>query len=764
MADDRNAHGLFALDVLTLAAAARGDHGQARVEPSSPVVAGAYGTWRLVYTVGFRGLATGGEVRIRTDSDTDWGWPQVNDPSGPDYATVEAPDDAAVALRVIDPTSVLLIVTGRALTSGEEISVTLGDRRGGGPGSRAQTFAEQRRYFWIEVDSKGAGEFIPVPHPPELRIIGGPAVRLVVLVPSDVVVRETFRLLIKAEDEWGNAATAYRGEVWLDGGTISVPENPVRFAEEHGGVRAIEGCRVSEPGIHRLSARDVERGVRGRSNPLIATAEAPPHRLYWGDPHGGQLVDPRKITEFFEYARDVSGIDFVGFQRNDFMATNQAYAIQQEEERRYYAPGRFVPLPGFEWSGAVETGGHHNVYFRRFDQAIRRSSHDGLADKSDEDSDLLHVLDLYRAYRHADVVITPHVGGAHADLTYHEPALEPAVEVASTHGTFEWFLREALERRYKVGFVGGSDCYTGRPGDDHPGYQLRRYAQAGLTAVYARELTLPAILQGIRSRRCYATSGARIIAAISADSHEMGSEYSTSAPPEIAVSVIGTGPLEEVEVYRGLDRIHDHKPTQGFVPKRVRILWEGASRKTSYSGIVWEGQVRSTGIIGSIEKIRFDSPRSRVWGLGQNELRWVAWTCGYRSGLAFDVDGAAECEIELVLSSSAITGALYGGHGEAAPLRMSFAPVDRVSCAMRVADLAEGPRVIDLGLLDRRVSIGLAPAAGPEQVEFTLRDPSIVPGVNPYWVRVVQSNMEMAWTSPVFVDYAPEPRSVRAGG
>src|SRR5262249_31755770 len=161
----------------------------------------------------------------------------------------------------------------------------------------------------------------------------------------------------------------------------------------------------------------------------------------------------------------------------------------------------FVPLPGFEWSGDLEYGGHHNVYFRRFDQPIRRSSHQNLADRSDESTDLPHVLDLYRAYRQADVVITPHVGGVHADLQYHDPTLEPAVEVTSTHGTFEWFLRETLERRYKLGFVGGSDCFTGRPGDDRPGYQLRRYAKSGLTAVYARDLSLEALLDGLGAPR-----------------------------------------------------------------------------------------------------------------------------------------------------------------------------------------------------------------------------------------------------------------------
>lgn len=723
-------------------------------------MAGSYGTWRLVYTVGPHGLPTGGAVRVRTDSDSDWGWPQLAEPSAPDYMTVDPPPGARLAVRLLDHLSLMLIVTGRSLAPGEEVAVVYGDRRGGSPGSRAQTFQEARRYFWVDVDRKGSGEFMPLPDPPELRVVGGGAVRLVVVVPSDAVTGEPFPLLVKAEDEWGNPATLYRGRVRLDAAGVVLPQAEIVFGEPPDGVRCVQGCRPTAPGLSRVRALDPDAGLAATSNPMRVWDTPPPHRLYWGDPHGGQLVDPRKIDDFLRYARDIAGIDVVGFQRNDHAMTSEAYAIQQRCERDFYEPGRFVPLPGFEWSGELEYGGHHNVYFRRYDQPIRRSSHDGLADRSDEHTDLRHVLDLHREFRHADVVITPHVGGVHADLTYHEPTLEPAIEVTSTHGTFEWFLREALEHRYTVGFVGGSDCYTGRPGGDHPGHQLRRYAKAGLTGVLARERTLEAILEAIRARRCYATTGARIAVAVSAEGQPIGAQYTTGRPPEMRVSIHATAPLETVEVYHGLALVYSHDLGLRARSRRVRVLWQGASRKSSYSGIVWDGQLRVTGgAMASVAPLRFDSPRSRVARQGESDLVWQSWTCGYRSGLAFDVAGTADAQIGLVASASVITGAYLGGHGEAPPLRIAFAPVDRLRLDVTLGDLAEGPRVVDLGDLDRRLTVGLAPEGGPEQVEFVFRDPSAAPGVNAYWVRVIQSDLEMAWTSPVFVDHAPDPRA-----
>jgi hypothetical protein len=45
---------------------------------------------------------------------------------------------------------------------------------------------------------------------------------------------------------------------------------------------------------------------------------------------------------------------------------------------------------------------------------------------------------------------------------------------------------------------------------------------------------------------------------------------------------------------------------------------------------------------------------------------------------------------------------------------------------------------------------------GEDTAEFTFVDPSPGPGINPYWVRIVQSDLEMAWASPVFVDYKGE--------
>ncbi|MYA59573.1 MAG: DUF3604 domain-containing protein, partial [Chloroflexi bacterium] len=369
-------------------------------------------------------------------------------------------------------------------------------------------------------------------------------------------------------------------------------------------------------------------------------------------------------------------------------------------------------------------------------------------------TDLPHVREMHAEFRHSDIVVTPHVGGVAADLQWHEPQIEPALEITSTHGQFEWFLKESIERKYKMGFVGGSDCYTGRPGDDHPGHQLRRYQKAGLAGVYAEELTLDGVLQAMKARRVYATSGVRIVAVVSADGHFMGSEYSTDSSPEISVKIIGAGPLERVELFRGLELIHCEDMSPSRSENRVRITWEGASRRTSYSGVVWDGIVKLTdGSISSVEKIRFDSPRSDVTETSDKRIAWTSWMCGYRTGLLLDIDGSDETEIDVALTSDVIASSQFGGHGETGARRINFAAADRLRIPTTIGALADGPRIVDLGELDRKVTVELAPEPGPDRVEFKITDASPEPGINPYWVRVTQSDMEKAWTSPVFVDY-----------
>ncbi|MCH7989152.1 MAG: DUF3604 domain-containing protein [Planctomycetes bacterium] len=734
-------------------------YGRATIDPPSEIIAGSYCTVRLSFQAGEKGIAAGGSIRVYTDTDTDWGIAQFLEPAADDYASVEAPDGVHVGIKTVGVKALQVTIAGRPLKPGETITIVFGDTSGGSPGTRAQTFFDEKRYFWVDVDPAGDGETVKLTESPYLSIVGDEAIRLVLIVPSTIPLGETFRALVKAEDKWGNPSPSYRGRVTFSGEGIETAQTEVTFRQEDSGAKWIEGFRTSHIGTLSLRVSDNEAGLHATSNPVLSTEQPGPHRLLWADPHGGQLVLNSKIAGFYRYARDVAGIHFVGYQRNADVISAEDWEVQQREERDFYEPGVFVPIPGFEWSGRTWQGGHHNIYFRRHNQPARRNmaAEEMFQPETEREAgELGHVLDVYKAYRNEDVIITPHVGGEHSDLTYHDPTLEPAVEMVSTHGMFEWMQRDALKRKYKLGFLGGSDSYTGRPGDDRPGYQLRRYSKAGLTGIYAKDISLESFFEAMKARRVFATTGARMILSFKGDGHCMGSEYSTAQPPTLAGSVTGTGPLEAVELFRGLEKIHTVPLDVKRSSNRVRILWSGSSRMTSYSGVIWDGALSISGAkIVAAETVRFDSPRSHITRQTEHSIHWHAWGCGYPMGLVLELENIEQDNVVLriAVNTQTMTGPAYGGHGSTPPRRVSFAPAEQMLFNVSLQELESGCQEFSIGVLDRKLNVAFAPESAPSTAEFQFTDATPEPGINPYWFRVIQTDQEHAWTSPVFVDY-----------
>jgi hypothetical protein len=192
-----------------------------------------------------------------------------------------------------------------------------------------------------------------------------------------------------------------------------------------------------------------------------------------------------------------------------------------------------------------------------------------------------------------------------------------------------------------------------------------------------------------------------------------------------------------------------------FAVNRIRLLWDGASRKTSYSGVIWDGTVKIGGAkIQKIEKIRFDSPRSCVSDITDNQLRWHSVICGYKSGIILELDGLENARLDIAANTTLISGPKYGGQAFLGSMGISYRPAEKAGFSVDLDELKKGPVEIDVGTLNRKLTVSLAPEeTWPDTAEFTFTDPNPKPGVNPYWVRVVQTDMEMAWTSPVFVDY-----------
>ncbi len=719
--------------------------GWATLEPTDAVAAGSFGTWRLTYTVGEYGLDDGGTLMVAWRFATDWGKPQFQDPSAPDYATVATDGRASLRARFDMKTGLrpwrkgtVVDVEDDGLRPGEHVFITFGDTSGGSPGSRAQTFCEHTFEWRVLVNPFATGEFISLPDAPEIEIISGPAAKLMVIMPSLAQVGETIEVVVKAEDGWGNPARTYEGMTRLEAdGLKGLPGSHV-FALHDAGVHRFS-VKVTSSGEHRVLATDEELGISAVSNPLIATKANLKRRIYWADLHGQseETVGTNTAEDYVKFARDYAALDVVGHQGNDFQLTRENWAELQRLAREYTEPGWFVNLLGYEWSGNTGGGGDHNVYYPRPDEPIFRSCHALIPDKSEVDTDRYPIERLYEELRKQGSIAIPHVGGRRADLSRHDDEVVPLVEIYSAWGEFEWMLTESLAMGHRVGVVAGSDGHKGRPGASYPGAsQFGVYG--GLTAILAERLDPESIFEALKARRCYATSGQRIFLEVEASGYPMGSEIRATEPVALKVQVAGTDGIRKVEVMRGDELIHLHDPLRDepLSEGLVRVIWSGARILGRNRATTWDGSLTVEGAtIEAAEPYAFDGPQESLTEVTANSVAWRSITTG-------DEDG--------------VTLRLRRGRSEDEPVegaRLTFEAAP-VSFECDLSELGREPAVFEAGGIAQRVTVHRLPEVEPpREVSFEFTDPEPVEGVNAYWVRVTQDDGARAWSSPVFVEH-----------
>src|SRR5262245_42268567 len=489
--------------------------GTAVLTPPGPFVAGSYQELTVPYTAGKFGIDDTGMLKISWRTTSDMSKPQFDQPTAANYTTVEASNGARLdywfdRLNVRPWANTILIRVGRGyLREGDTITVRLGDRRQGSPGFRLQTNCEARVELRTSVDAFAAYEFCELGHP-AFHLVAGPVARWKAIWPSLVVAGEPFRLAIVAEDAWGNPTDTVDQRVAL------IASRPVRGLPASVVVQAgaspfvIDGLAADAAGDIALSLA-ADGAEIARANPL-RVVEAAPLRRYWGDLHGqsGETIGMGTAEAYFAYARDKAFIDIVGHQGNDFQITDAFWAELNRLFEEFDAPGRFVCVPGYEWSGNTGMGGDRNIFFRREGRPIRRSSNILVQGASQPGSECYTAHDIFGALKAEDAVVIAHVGGRYADIAYaHDGRRERAVEVHSTWGTFEWLLHDAFDKGFRVGVVCHSDDHKGRPGATRPGASTFG-AIGGLTCYFMPELTRDAVFEALRRRRHYGTTGTRI--------------------------------------------------------------------------------------------------------------------------------------------------------------------------------------------------------------------------------------------------------------
>jgi len=717
--------------------------GRGWITPDQPVVAGEYGTWTFTYEVGAYGYDERARLKIASRFASDWGRPQFTDPRAPNYTTVrlETRCPTAVASLAFEPRGqvrpwfkcLVASVADGSLYPGDHLIITLGDTSGGSPGSRAQTFREKDCEWRFFVDPFGTELYEVMPDSPMMDIVGGALHRLVVVAPTTVRPGDRFDALVKAEDVWGNPCERFDGEVTLSG-VEGLPAS-VRWKSGEVAVARLSGVQLTA-GETRIVAAHGEHRVE--SNVVRALAAGEP-KTWWGDLHGQTraTVGTGTIEEYFAFGRDIALLDMMCHQANDFQVTEAEWQRLRKEIDRFHANGRCVIFVGYEWSGMTPGGGDRNVMYKGDVASLHRSSHAEVDDMSDAATDCFPVTELFAQLRgRDDVMLIPHIGGRYADIVgFHDPELEHLVEIYSDWGRFEWLLEDALRNGYKVGVVANSDGHKGRPGASHPGAS-QFGAYGGLTCVLADSLTRESVFEALRARRCYATTAAqRIHIELSVNGLPMGASGRADGPVRIAGHVVGTGPVERVDVFRGLEllrTISPYTPRSFEGSRRYRIAWAGSRVRGRDRLTTWDGYLElSKGRIEAAEPFAMENPEKGIVALKPNRVDWVSNTTG-------DDDGV---DVTLSAPDSAVL--------------WFRTPVTALDVA--VSELADGgTRVFPAGGVDLRAFMRRLPARGftRELAVDLVDDAPPRGGSSAYWLRVTQEDGAQAWTSPVYLGAA----------
>jgi hypothetical protein len=312
---------------------------------------------------------------------------------------------------------------------------------------------------------------------------------------------------------------------------------------------------------------------------------------------------------------------------------------------------------------------------------------------------------------------------------------------------------------YRVGIVGNSDGHKGRPGASYPGAGWFG-AVGGLTCFLMPELTRDALLDCLRSRRHYATTGGpsgRICMDLSVTFDGPATLYhddpalgeSRGAPctsalmgdiahlPEgdahLKLEVSAASPIHRIDLFNGTDHLECFRPySERDLGNRIAVIWEGAEYRGRFRAVSWDGSARfDRARVTSAQAINFfnrDKTLDVSGGVaGGSTLTWKSVTTGNQAGFIATLDDGNTGNLTL-----------------RTPL---------IEATVPLAGIGRDDTVLDAsGILPRRVRIFRLPDANPHlDVRFERSLKPVAGRDNPYFVRITLEDGTQAWSSPVYI-------------
>jgi hypothetical protein len=692
-------------------------------------VAGQKINCRLTYKAGFYGIDDSGSLKLLFRLASDFEEFQFTNPNTDNFVKIsssnknvkiqtESRSSGALGKIYIRPWSrgITLNISESFLKENEEVYIDFSNWK-------IQTFYEKTFEFKFCVDPFATGKYVEIEKSPEIEIIPDKPFQLKIIAPTQVNINTPFKALIKIEDQHGNPCRYQKG-------VFDLKKNPkidglsekVKFANG----KAILKLKITQEGAHFISASF--RDISGDSNPIVGLSN-PKHNPYWAELHAQseETVGTNDVVDYFNFAKNYAFVDVASHQANDFQVTNGTWNKINKTTKAINKNGEFVAFPGYEWSGNTPLGGDRNVIYLKENNPIFRSSHALVDDFEDIGNDAPTVEKLFKKLKAKKAIVFAHVGGRYANLSLHNKKIERAIEIHSCWGTFEWFFHDALKRDYQIGVVANSDGHKGRPGASYPGTSYFG-SFGGLTCIIAPKLTREDIFNSLYNRHCYATTGARIYLDVNYSLSEkkgvMGDIVKITDMPILKVTCCGTSAIDRIEIWNKDKKIYTYFPP--IIEKSlIKIAYSGSKVKGRGRSMIWEGkvQLKDNAFQGKIDKVNFFNPNNYI-ETDSKILKWRGETTGGIQALIFDLENN-QGELEMKINNKEFI--------------------------LPIKNINQIPKIFNMGGLDAKVEVyRVSENEETKIINFKYKPKKLNDGNNPVFVKVIQKNGHMAWSSPIY--------------
>lgn len=510
--------------------------------------------------------------------DFDWEIPQLNSKSSDKSLWLITPQGAKVPAKAIQGKSKLCpqfeFVLPCEIKLGEEVIIMMGsDERNNG--YRSQLHLQRRRPFHLYIDLKGNGDY-KEPEIFSVDVKGNALERIRVIAPSMVAKNERFDVVIRFEDIHGNLTSLADEGTLIEFSYDQLRENLSwkLFVPETGFI-TVPNLYFNEQGVYRLKLINTAKKQTFYSSPIKCIESDNNQTIYWGVFHGeSERFDASlQIESCLRHFRDDMAYHFYASSsfETEEETTNELWKNISLQISEFNEDDRFNTFLGSQWFSEDPHEGLRQLVFTKDNKPLLRK----------KEAKSTSLKKIYKTHTAKEVIGIPSftmAKGLVFDFKEHNPEFEPVVEIYNAWGSSECkksegnlkpitsngkdgveedetgSIRAALNKGHRFGFVAGGLDDRGVFSEFYTSEQIQY--TPGLTAVVGSAQTRDGLIQSLKDRSCYATTGARMIIGLEIAGLPMGCVISTRAKPGLVYNryikgfVIGTDKVSKIEIIR----------------------------------------------------------------------------------------------------------------------------------------------------------------------------------------------------------------------